>query len=121
MSRSANQVFMLVFGLTFPLLVVLLCFATRFLPANAVNIPHRDYWLAPERRQQTSAYLVHHSFWFACLAVGFVSGIQYSIVQANQQIPPHLSTSILVALVGCFIVGTAIWVMALFRQFRQVH
>ncbi len=85
MSRSANQRFMLVFGLAFPLCVVLLCWLARFLPIGLVNIPHRDYWLAPERRKETSDYLICHSLWLACLAAGFVIGIQYAIVQANRQ------------------------------------
>lgn len=90
MSRSANQMFMLLVGLCFPLLIVLLCCATRFMPSGLVNIPHRDYWLAPERRRETSDYLVRHSLWLACLAVCFVIGIQFSIVHANNQNPPHL-------------------------------
>jgi len=119
MSRSTNQMFMLVFGLVFPLLVVLLCYLTRFLPSGLVNIPRRDYWLAPQRRKETSDYLVRHSLWFGCLAVCFVIGIQYSIVQANRLSPPHLSTMILLALVGSFLAGTAGWVVVLFRHFRR--
>lgn len=119
MSRSANQIFMLVFGFAFPLFIVLLCYATRFLPSGLVNIPHREYWLAPERRQATSGYLVRHSFWFACLAVGFVLGMQCSIVLANRQTPPHLSTALLLAVVGPFLAGTAVWVVVLFRHFRH--
>jgi uncharacterized membrane protein len=106
MSRSANQMFMLAFGLAFPLVIVMLSYATRFLPRGLVNIPHRDYWLAPERRAETSNYLLHHSLWLACLAVCFVIGIQYSIVQANRLSPPHLSTPVLLSLVGSFLAGT---------------
>ena len=119
MSRSANQMFMLAFGLAFPLFVVLLCYLTRFLPSGLVNIPRRDYWLAPERRNETSDYLVRHSLWFACLAVCFVIGIQYSIVQANRLTPPHLSTPILLSVAGSFLAGTAVWVVVLFHHFRR--
>ena len=69
MSRSDHQSFMLKFGLLFPLFVVVLCFATRFVPANLINVPHREYWLAPERRKETFDYLFRHSLWFACLAM----------------------------------------------------
>jgi len=119
MSRSANQILMLVFGLVFPLFVVVLSWAGRFFPSGLINVPHRDYWLAPERRKNTSDYLVRHSLWFACLGVWFVLGIQYSIVQANRQTPPHLSLAILLATVGPFLAGTAVWTMALFRHFRR--
>lgn len=119
MSRSGNQNSMLIFGLAFPLFVVGLSYAARFLPASLINIPNRNYWLAPGRRQQTLNYLVCHSLWFACLAVCVVTGIQYSIVQANQRTPPHLSTSILVSVVGSFLAGTAIWVLVLLQHFRR--
>jgi serine/threonine-protein kinase len=79
MSRSANQMSMLIFGLVFPLFVVVFCFAARFLPAGLINLPDKDYWLAPERRGETFNYLVGHSLWFSRLAVCFVIGLQYSI------------------------------------------
>jgi uncharacterized membrane protein len=119
MSRSDNQMFMLIFGLCFPLLIVLLCNATRFLPRGLVNIPHRDYWLAPERRRETSNYLILHSLWLACLAVCFVIGLQFSIVHANNQEPPHLSMPMILAVVVPFLAGTVIWVVILMRHFRR--
>ncbi len=120
MSRSTNQTFMLVFGLVFPLLIVLLSYATRFMPRGPVNIPHRDYWLAPERRRETSNYLVRGSLWLACLAVCFVIGLQFAIVQANKQNPPHSSLSLIWGIVVPFLAGTIIWVVVLIRRFRQV-
>ena len=119
MSRSANQGFMLIFGLMFPLFVAVLCYTTRFLPASFVNIPNKDYWLAPERKKETSRYLVHHSLWFSCLALLFVIGIQFSIVQANKQATPQLSMATFLAVVGSFLVGTAVWSVALYRHFRR--
>jgi len=120
MSRSGHQGSMLVFGLAFPMLFVLLSYATRFLPRGLVNIPYRDYWLAPERRAETSNYLVRQSLWLACLAVCFVIGLQFSIVHANQQHPPHLSVAVLLATVVPFLAGTMIWAFMLMRHFRRV-
>lgn len=83
MSRSAYLWFMIVFGVIFPLFVPALCYLSRWLPSWCYNIPHRDYWLAPERRRAVSAYLFRHSFWFAAMALAFVMGIHFSTVQAN--------------------------------------
>jgi uncharacterized membrane protein len=120
MNRSDHQMFMLVFGLAFPGVIVLLSYATRFLPRGMVNIPHRDYWLAPERRRETSNYLTHLSLWLACLAVGFVIGLELSIVQANRQHPPHLSLIALLVVVVPFLAGVIVWVLIVMRHFRRV-
>jgi hypothetical protein len=119
MSRSENQKFILLFGLAFPCFVVLLCSIVRFLPVSVINVPHREYWLSPERRKETSDYLFRHSLWFACLAVCFVIGLQYSIVQANRQTPPHLDISLLFAMAALFLAGTAVWMLVLIRHFRR--
>jgi XapX domain-containing protein len=119
MSRSSNQTFMLIFGLGFPLFVVVLCYVTRFLPASLINLPNKDHWLAPERRNETCDYLVGFSLWFACLALCFVTGLMYLIVKANHPAPPHLSMASILGLVGCFLAGTAIWVAVLFRHFKR--
>jgi uncharacterized membrane protein len=119
MSRSTSQNFMLIFGLVFPLFVVLLSSIVRFLPVSVINLPHREYWLAPERREETIDYLLWHSLWFACLSVCFVIGMQYSIVKANQQTPPHLDTSFLLRMAGLFLAGTVVWVLILIQRFRH--
>lgn len=119
MSSSGNQIFILIFGFVFPLFIIGLCFAARFLPAFLVNIPNRQYWLAPERKIETLGYFGRHSLWLACLMVGFVIGIQYSIVQANREIPPHLATSVLLQVMVPFLLGTVIWLVILLRHFRK--
>ena len=119
MTRSGNNLFMLIFGLAFPLFIVVLSYAARFLPSALINIPHREYWLAPEKRLETSNYLVWGSSWLACLAVWFVTGILLSVVDANQRTPARLSVPILLGSVLPFLVGTVIWLIALVRHFNR--
>src|ERR1051325_9785585 len=53
MNRSTYLLFTAVFGLVFPLVIVGICYAPRRLPASLINIPHREHWLAAERRTET--------------------------------------------------------------------
>ncbi|HTU61018.1 MAG TPA: DUF1648 domain-containing protein, partial [Polyangiales bacterium] len=49
-------------------LIVLLLLAPallRLLPNNLINMPHRDYWLAPERRSESFGYIAIWFGWFA--------------------------------------------------------
>ena len=120
MSPSAYLWSMVAFGLVFPLFVPAICYLSRFLPSWCFNIPHRDYWLAPGRRREVWDYLFRHSFWFASMALTFVIGIHFSTMRANSLGRAHLSTLLVLALAGSFLVGTAIWGGAMLRHFNRV-
>ena len=107
------------FGLGFPLFVPLMFYVIRFLPNQSLNFPHRDYWLAPGRRAATMAYLLWHSLWFSCMALGFVIGLHALTLRANRLAPAQLSTPLVLALGGCFVAGTAVWVVGMLRYFRR--
>ncbi len=117
MSRSGYTIFISFFGVGLPLFVVGLCFLCRFLPVWTVNLPHREYWLSPERRSRTYSYLLTHNLWLACLLVGFVAGMHYLTIQANHSIPVHLASSSLMTLLAIFLGCMALWVIALVRHF----
>ena len=119
MSRSAHLQFMVVFGLAFPLFVPALVYASRFLPDQLFNLPHRDHWLTPARRPETMTYLFRHSLWFASMALCFVIGIHFSIIHANSLAHVHLSTPVALAMAGCFLAGTAIWGVSMIRYFNH--
>lgn len=121
MDRASYVQFTVVFGFVFPLIVVGICYAIRFFPNNLINLPHRDYWLAPERRAETMTDVFRHSLWFACLTLGFVLGMHVLTIQANRQQPPQLSGLLTLAVVGGFLLGMAVWSVGLIRRFRRVQ
>ena len=120
MSRSSHLLFTLIFGFAFPTFVVGVMFLIRFLPSSLINIPRRDYWLAPERRTETLAYLARHSLWLACLGVFFVIAIHTLILRANSGAQPHLHPRPVLGLAGIFLAGIITWAVAMIRRFRRV-
>lgn len=92
---------------------------TRRLPVTVVNLPHRDHWLAPERRADTFARL---EAWMATLGLVVVSAIallQEMVVQAN--LPGgdgRLPVRVLVVLLGALIGASAVWTVAFVRTWR---
>ncbi len=120
MSRDSHVRYMMTFGLFFPLAVPAVCYCVRFLPVGLVNIPRREYWLAPERKSETINFLFRHAVWFGCLSVCFVAGSHWLVVDANLHSPPQLSTRLLVAVAGGFIAGLAWWIVVLLRRFMRV-
>jgi ABC-type Fe3+ transport system permease subunit len=118
MSRSTHLLWMAAFGLLFPTFMIGVFWSTRFLPSSMINIPHRDYWLADERRAETASFLVWHSVWFGCLTQGLVIGIHWLVVLSNQRQPPTLPFLWVMAILAPFFLGIAAWVITLQQRFR---
>lgn len=117
MSSQGYLAFMAVFGLVFPLIPVALCLLLRFLPDSAINLPHREYWLAAERRGETAGYLVGRMLWLSCMMSGLTIVLHQLTVEANHRVPPQLPNAVWVYL-PVFLLGVFLWMFALVRHFR---
>jgi len=121
MSRETCVGFTVGLGIFMPALVVGAMAGADRIPVSFINLPHRDYWLAPERRRETSSLLLLYALWFACLNVLFVTGLHGLIVQAN--LPgqgQHLSGIGITLVAGGFLAGTGVWGALLLRHFSRI-
>ena len=116
-----SNYFFLTVGLALflPGLVVGLCYAIRFMPHSVINLPRREYWLAPGRRHETFDHVFTQSIWFACMAVAFVIGIHLIVLEANAQFPVKLSAPLLMGVAGCFLIGVIGWSLRLIWRFLR--
>ncbi len=119
MDRTTYLVFMAVWGLGLPCLFLSIGWMIRHLPAAVINLPRRDYWLAPERRAETSADIERRMGWLSCLTLAFCLGIHLLVVQANQSLPSRLSNLIWVWL-ALFLAAVLFWIVSLWRHFASV-
>lgn len=103
-----------------PPALVGLCIALslRHFP-RALNLPNRDYWLAPERREETSAFLMAHAAWLAALLAAFAFGVHLLLVRANLNVPPRLETGPFLAALAIFAIVMVVWIGVLARRFRR--
>jgi len=89
-------------------------------PAGFINVPRKDYWLAPERREETLRFLRTHLEWFAC---GVLFVLLYAASQAiNANLPDHApfgAQGLLYALAGFFLLTIA-GTVRLMRHFYRV-
>ena len=89
------------------------------LPPHLINLPNKDYWLAPERRDQTFAYLQSQMAWFGCALLAFLLFTMELVFRANLQTPPRLnSTALSVALI-IFLTVAAFLVIHMIRSFYR--
>jgi uncharacterized membrane protein len=88
------------------------------LPNNKINLPNKEYWLAPERRAETVQYVGLQMGWFGCALLALLLYGFYFAVAANLR-PNHAfdSTSFLVGL-GAFFAFIVVWLTRLIGHFR---
>lgn len=119
MTRQGTVAFMAGMGIGLPLLLAGVALLVRVLPPSLINIPRREYWLAPERRSQTAMLLFRHMLWLACLVVCFMGGIHYTLVRANQTVPPHMTSGLIWPMIAGFLAAIGVWSIALVRKFSN--
>ncbi len=117
MSRQVYLVFMAFFGMIFPMIAPLAGLLIGRLPMSVINLPNKEYWLAPERREGTTAFLVSQLLRLAVLELGLVIVLHQLVVEANRQQPPRMSNMVW-AVLAVFLVFMAGWIWSLVRHFR---
>jgi uncharacterized membrane protein len=118
MSRPGYLLFISLMQFGLPLLVIALnVVLPRFVPRLA-RIPARDYWLAPERREETLASIASFGGLLACLIAAFLIALHLLLVEANAQTPPRIDNELLWLLIGVMIVATLIWQLLRWQRFR---
>lgn len=116
MSRD-GYVWFMVGVVTFVSLTVLAAFGSvRFLPNSIINIPRRDYWLAPERRDETARTLMSCGLLMIGLNSLFFLAIHLMVVAANESQPVRLSNDVWWLLVA-FLATTGAFLFKLYRRF----
>jgi hypothetical protein len=82
-THSGYLHFTLFFGAAVPAFVLAVFHLGRLGGGALLNIPHREYWLAPERREETLASLDRVGVRFAGLLVAFFAVLHHFILAAN--------------------------------------
>jgi hypothetical protein len=119
MSRAGYRVFMLGFAVGLPsALVWLVGWLPRVAP-TMVNIPDRDYWLGPEQRAASLAFMARMACWFGCLMVAFMAAIHWSILRANAMAEPRLGNTEFLIILGGFLAAVGWWSFRMIRRFRR--
>jgi hypothetical protein len=112
---------MLMLAVAAPCIIVLLIAGLPRVAPRLVNLPHRAYWLAEERRSDTLATLLAFGCWQGALLTMAAAGLHLVLLEANAVTPPRLSVSSLVALLVLFIAAMLAWTGALYARFRTMR
>jgi serine/threonine-protein kinase len=100
--------FTLLFGAGVPAFILGTFVLIRRMNGWGLNIPHKDYWLAPERRQETFDFVQRQGVWLALQLIALFTAMHYSIVAANAHAPARLPMEFAV-FTGAFLIATIVW------------
>jgi hypothetical protein len=119
MSRGVYRGYMAFLAVVVPLLVAgLPVWVARRWPM-LLNIPNRDYWLAPERSAETLASLRARTALLAIAMIALIGFVHLLVLRANAGDEPELDQQMLLIGLGSFIAFMIGWIVALYRRFRR--
>lgn len=118
MSQEGYTSTMLALIVLVPGLLALTPLGMRKLSADLINIPHKEYWLTPERRELTFQTLHRFMSVMACFLVLFLSYVHWLVIQANERQPPAMSVLNIVLGMIVFLLLIGCWSLLLHRQFK---
>lgn len=120
MSRSNYSVFILVFAVGIPCLVMGGISIGLRSGRRSINIPHKEFWLSPENAPETIRYLNVHLAYLSSLIALFIGYVHWLVMQANSVQPAQLSNSHLFTGMGLMFIGILLWVVLLIIRFGKV-
>jgi serine/threonine-protein kinase len=114
--------FVVVYALTLlPALMVEFWVARRIAKMDGakLNLPNKEYWLAPERRESTFSYFEDFFAWYGCvflLVIVFVMGLA---MRANLNPPPRLPTGPVLSALAAFTAFNIAAIVVILRRFSR--
>jgi uncharacterized membrane protein len=91
----------------------------RKLPSKWFNLPNRDYWLAPERREETIEILSSQMEWFGAASLALYLYVMQMVFATNQTTEPSLDSGSMFVVIGLYLLFSAIWTARFITRFRQ--
>lgn len=88
------------------------------LPVGMINLPRKDYWLAPERKLATLADLRERCGWIAALVLALMFGVNELAFRANLLPEPRLSTVPFWCVLGTTLLALGFWTVQLLRHYN---
>jgi len=108
--ETVYAVLLILFG-ALPLLL-------RRLPESLMNLPNKNYWLAPERKAQTMDRLMGQLLFVGAMALLLMDCVLYLSFTANFSTRPFLQPELLWGIIAVFFTASIAWTVFLIRSFR---
>lgn len=119
MPRGQYIAIMMAVTVCVPLFIATLVNLALARGGTRINLPHREHWLAPERRAETIGFLARQNSSFVTLLVLFMCYAQWLAARANSLTPPSLDAGLFFVGLGVFMACIIVGIVRLVRHFRR--
>jgi len=99
----------------FPLLAALI----PRIPAGLINIPHSEYWLSEERRQDTLAFMTRILLWIGALTFAFTLMVFQATINVNLSPGGTLGRQFWISM-GFYMGAMILLVVKIYERFGRV-
>jgi len=86
------------------------------IPNSLINLPNKEYWLAPERRQQTLDYMLPRFLWFGSITMLLLLYIFHQSFQVHLGKANKLEHFWIV--MGAYLTISTVWCVAIYKKFN---
>ncbi|MBC8039448.1 MAG: protein kinase, partial [Opitutaceae bacterium] len=117
--RGVAMLVLLIAGVGLPLFIVALFGMLRWMPAYLIELPHRDFWLAPQRVALTHARFLRNGLWLAVLVQMFFCTVPPLLLIIHKLEPVHLPPAVAGVIIAVFLAALALWGLRFWLQFRK--
>jgi len=117
--REAFFLIMLVVGSLSAIIVFFAPWRIASQPDARINLPNRDYWLAPERRALTMNYISAFMAWFGCAVLLVLISGAFLAMQANLALDHRFNSQTLIVVLIAFIFFLFFALLRFVRHFQN--
>src|SRR5262245_61072127 len=84
-----------------------------------VNLPHKSYWLAPERRSRTESFFAAGFAWFGCAMLALLLAVMELALRANLGASRRLDPAMVWLVLAGFALFLAVWLTVFLSRFYR--
>lgn len=84
-----------------------------------INLPNKEYWLAPERREETFTYFRKFFAWYGCALLALLVSVMGLTLRANLDAEPRLPTAPTITAIVLFVLYNVAAIVVMLRHFQN--
>lgn len=86
-------------------------------PVSLLNLPNKDYWLAPERKQETFEYISVRILWIGLLTILLFIAMNHQVFRVN--LGEIATLDYFWTMIGVYFFLTLVWTIKFFWKFSR--